>query len=102
MSSLALTPRGRPPFIAADGAALLSDGRVAQNCGRLRSRQSRLACQTGPAQALLHLTVAYNGTLPPDIQHRLSGLGGAIAAASSDVEFAYLFGSAATGMETMR
>jgi uncharacterized protein len=53
--------------------------------------------QPGLAHPLLHLTVAYNETLPPDIQHRLAGLGGAIAAASSDVEFAYLFGSAATG-----
>jgi uncharacterized protein len=35
-------------------------------------------------------------TLPADLDHRLSGLGDAIAAASADVVFAYLFGSAAT------
>ena len=36
--------------------------------------------------------------LPPDLDRRLSGLADAIAAASGDVEFAYLFGSAATGI----
>ncbi|MEP7306572.1 MAG: nucleotidyltransferase domain-containing protein [Acidobacteriota bacterium] len=41
-------------------------------------------------------------TLPTDLIHRLSGLGGAIAAASDEVVFAYLFGSAATGGLTPR
>jgi len=36
-------------------------------------------------------------TLPTDLDRRLPGLGDAIAAASDDVVFAYLFGSAATG-----
>ena len=39
-------------------------------------------------------------TLPPDLDRRLSGLGDAIAAASDEVVFAYLFGSAATGALT--
>ena len=41
-------------------------------------------------------------TLPADLDCRLSGLGDAIAAASDEVVFAYLFGSAATGMLTPR
>ena len=41
-------------------------------------------------------------TLPTDLARRLSGLGGAIAGASDDVVFAYLFGSAATGALTLR
>ncbi len=41
-------------------------------------------------------------TLPADLDHRLTGLGDAIAAASTDVVFAYLFGSAATGALTPR
>ena len=41
-------------------------------------------------------------TLPGDLDRRLSGLGDAIAAASDDVVFAYLFGSAATGALTPR
>lgn len=36
-------------------------------------------------------------TLPPDLESRLAGLGDSIAAASPDVRFAYLFGSAVTG-----
>ena len=36
-------------------------------------------------------------TLPPDLDRRLDGLSDVIAAASADVTFAYLFGSAATG-----
>jgi predicted nucleotidyltransferase len=40
--------------------------------------------------------------LPPDIESRLTGLGDAIAAASPDVQFAYLFGSAATGERSPR
>ena len=35
-------------------------------------------------------------TLPPNIHERLAGLGEAIGSASSDVLFAYLFGSAST------
>lgn len=34
-------------------------------------------------------------TLPPDLDRRLEGLGNVIAAASDDVLFAYVFGSAA-------
>lgn len=41
-------------------------------------------------------------TLPADIERRLLGLGGAIGAASKDVEFAYVFGSTATGNRTPR
>jgi len=41
-------------------------------------------------------------TLPTDLTRRLNGLGEAIAAASDDVLFAYLFGSAATGALTPR
>lgn len=41
-------------------------------------------------------------TLPPDIEQRLAGLGDAIARASRDVDFAYLFGSAATGHRSAR
>jgi predicted nucleotidyltransferase len=41
-------------------------------------------------------------TLPPDLDRRLAGLGDAIAASSSDVLFAYVFGSAATGGLTAR
>ena len=39
-------------------------------------------------------------TLPPDLDARLEGLGEAVAAASPDIQFAYLFGSAATGALT--
>jgi predicted nucleotidyltransferase len=42
-------------------------------------------------------TVAVKQTLPADIDRRIIGLGDAITAASGDVEFAYLFGSAAAG-----
>lgn len=41
-------------------------------------------------------------TLPPDLHVRLDGLGDAIAASSPDIQFAYLFGSAATGALTPR
>ena len=41
-------------------------------------------------------------TLPTDLDRRLSGLGDAIAAASTDVVFAYLFGSVAGGAVTPR
>lgn len=41
-------------------------------------------------------------TLPPDLQDRLAGLGDAIAACSPDIQFAYLFGSAAAGTLTPR
>ncbi len=41
-------------------------------------------------------------TLPADLDRRLSRLGDAIAAASDEVVFAYLFGSAATGALTPR
>ncbi|MDA1185795.1 MAG: nucleotidyltransferase domain-containing protein, partial [Acidobacteria bacterium] len=41
-------------------------------------------------------------TLPSDIEARLGGLGEAIAASCPDVLFAYLFGSAATGLLTTR
>ena len=41
-------------------------------------------------------------TLPPDLQLRLEGLGEAIAASSEHIQFAYLFGSAATGRLTPR
>jgi len=40
--------------------------------------------------------------LPPDLDARLEGLGEAIAASSPDIQFAYLFGSAATGTLTPR
>jgi predicted nucleotidyltransferase len=40
--------------------------------------------------------------LPPDLQARLARLGDTIAACSPDIEFAYLFGSAATGTLTPR
>lgn len=43
-----------------------------------------------------------NQTLPADLARRLDGLGDAIAAAAPDVEFAYLFGSAAEGRLTPR
>lgn len=43
-----------------------------------------------------------NPTLPPDIDRRLAGLGDVIAMACPEVEFAYLFGSAATGARTPR
>jgi predicted nucleotidyltransferase len=46
--------------------------------------------------------VALKLTLPPDLDVRLAGLGEAIAASSPDVQFAYLFGSAATGRLTPR
>ena len=39
-------------------------------------------------------------TLPPDLESRLAGLGDAISAATPDVQFAYLFGSVATGART--
>jgi hypothetical protein len=38
-----------------------------------------------------------NRTLPPDLDARLAGLGEALAASSPDIQFAYRFGSAATG-----
>lgn len=41
-------------------------------------------------------------TLPSDIESRLAGLGDAIAAASPEVLFAYIFGSASTGALTAR
>ncbi|MEW6321310.1 MAG: nucleotidyltransferase domain-containing protein [Acidobacteriota bacterium] len=41
-------------------------------------------------------------TLPPDLQDRLTGLGDAVAACSPDIQFAYLFGSAAAGGLTPR
>lgn len=41
-------------------------------------------------------------TLPSDVDGRLAGLGEAIARASRDVDFAYLFGSAASGRLTAR
>ena len=41
-------------------------------------------------------------TLPADIDRRLDGLADTMAAVSADVEFAYLFGSAATGRLTPR
>ncbi|MBI4265754.1 MAG: nucleotidyltransferase domain-containing protein [Acidobacteria bacterium] len=40
--------------------------------------------------------------LPADIDERLAGLGDVITRASRDVEFAYLFGSTATGRRTAR
>ena len=43
-----------------------------------------------------------NETLPPDIERRLAGLGDAIAAATGDVEFAHVFGSAAARRRTPR
>lgn len=44
--------------------------------------------------------VAVKMTLPPDLPDRLAGLGDAIAACSPDIQFAYLFGSAAAGVLT--
>ena len=41
-------------------------------------------------------------TLPQDLERRLAGLGDAIAASCTNVRFAYLFGSAATGRVTPR
>jgi predicted nucleotidyltransferase len=41
-------------------------------------------------------------TLPSDLDARLAGLGEAIRSAAPDVQFAYLFGSAATGGLTPR
>jgi predicted nucleotidyltransferase len=43
-----------------------------------------------------------NEALPPGIEQRLAGLGHAIAAASADVDFAYVFGSMAAGRRTPR
>ena len=43
------------------------------------------------------MPVPLNLALPPDLEHRLDGLGDAIAAVSDQVGFAYVFGSAATG-----
>ncbi len=40
--------------------------------------------------------------LPADLDDRLASLGEAIVAAGPDVEFAYLFGSAASGARTAR
>jgi predicted nucleotidyltransferase len=40
--------------------------------------------------------------LPPDLDARLAGLGEVLAAASPDIQFAYLFGSAVTGASTPR
>jgi len=39
-------------------------------------------------------------TLPTDLAERLSSLGDVLATASSDIVFAYLFGSASTGQLT--
>ena len=44
--------------------------------------------------------VALNLTRPPDLQVRLASLGAALAATSPAIQFAYLFGSAATGTMT--
>jgi predicted nucleotidyltransferase len=41
-------------------------------------------------------------TLPADLESRLDGLGGAVAAACPDVLFTYLFGSAVTGRLSAR
>lgn len=41
-------------------------------------------------------------TLPANLQQRLTTLGDALAAASPEIEFAYLFGSTATGRVTPR
>jgi predicted nucleotidyltransferase len=41
-------------------------------------------------------------TLPADVERRLETLGEAIAAASPDVEFAYVFGSSVAGFRTPR
>ena len=46
--------------------------------------------------------VALKLTLPPDLQARLARLGEAVGACSPDIQFAYLFGSAATGRLTPR
>ena len=43
-----------------------------------------------------------NETVPADIGRRLAGLGQAIAATTPDVQFAYVFGSAATERGTRR
>jgi predicted nucleotidyltransferase len=43
-----------------------------------------------------------NETLPPDINERLATIGEAIAAASRDVVFAYVFGSSETARRTPR
>ena len=43
-----------------------------------------------------------NETLPTDIEGRLASLGHVIAAATPEVDFAYLFGSAATRSRTRR
>src|SRR6185503_6955539 len=40
--------------------------------------------------------------LPPDIELRLADLGDAIASASADVDFAYVFGSVVAGRQTPR
>ena len=46
--------------------------------------------------------MAVKQTLPPDLDRRLVTLGDAIAGACPEVEFAYLFGSAASGRLTPR
>ena len=43
-----------------------------------------------------------NDALPPDIEQRVADLGHAIAAASTEVDFAYVFGSVAAGRQTPR
>lgn len=44
----------------------------------------------------------FNERLPVDLEQRIEGLGDAIAAATRDVLFAYVFGSAASGSRTPR
>lgn len=46
--------------------------------------------------------MALHLSLPADIEDRLDGLGEAIGVCSPDVEFAYLFGRAASGGRTPR
>jgi len=46
--------------------------------------------------------VPVNETLPVDIERRLERLGDVVAVVSSEIDFAYLFGSAVTGRLTPR
>jgi uncharacterized protein len=46
--------------------------------------------------------VPLKDTLPADLEQRLEGIGEAVAAASPDVLFAYVFGSSAHGGQTSR
>jgi len=46
--------------------------------------------------------VPLNERLPVDLEQRLAGLGHAIAAATQDIEFAYVFGSVAARSQTPR